>query len=272
MKAAPDDVSTIYDTSCYAQRDSAELYADPAECVLTHPDSDFSVYLVGDSHAAQWVPTVTPIAQEHGWKLTFIGKRSCPIQAANPDEVDVSTYPSCIEWRENLEKELLAQQPDAIISGMYNNSKGLNEFFGVDELQTGSPEEASIAEGLVRAWKPLLKNGTQVVAIVDNPRLQEKGPKCLAENLAAPEACFITFSEGVTDRPQPELLAAEQLPEVDLVDLNDSICRDDKCYASDAATVIYRDKHHLTETFAAQLQGEFARQLKSVPLFAEHMQ
>jgi hypothetical protein len=50
-----------------------------------------------------------------------------------------------------------------------------------------------------------------------------------------------------------EQQAAQGLPGVRFLDMNDQICRGGRCPALDDGVLIYRDDNHLTGTFAGKL-------------------
>src|SRR5690606_10377108 len=74
---AGDDRPKIYegdDEACHIEFEQTEW---PDRCEFGDTDSDKTVVLIGDSHAAQWFPALESIAQENGWKLLTRTKSSC---------------------------------------------------------------------------------------------------------------------------------------------------------------------------------------------------
>lgn len=77
--AAAEDNPSVYDDGCH--RPQAE--SDVVWCEYGVPDGATTVALVGDSHAASWVPTLQVLAEEHGWRLRTATKSSCPLADAD---------------------------------------------------------------------------------------------------------------------------------------------------------------------------------------------
>ena len=71
---APNDTSSLYDTTCH--QFMAATVTDG--CVFGDVDSEFTIGLIGDSHAAQWFAAVNTIATERGWRLARACARWVP--------------------------------------------------------------------------------------------------------------------------------------------------------------------------------------------------
>lgn len=269
IEQARADLPSIYDSDCYASKASAVLTAGFVEdCVRTHPDSEFTVALVGDSHSAQWLPPVESIAEDAGWKLSYFGKRACGFGDFVPTDGAGGPYTACVEWNHALLAYLLEAQPDVVLVSNYPRIRTFED----GALVTGETNERARAEGMRVVWQQLVDNGTEVVAIVDTPYLGFNSPDCLLANLAQFESCSTPYETAVTAQPRPERIAAKLVPGVETVSLEKQFCPDGKtCAAYLNNTVVFRDEHHMTNSFAMSLHDELAEQLKQTRALAQHM-
>ncbi|CAN3127743.1 acyltransferase family protein [Mycobacterium sp. smrl_JER01] len=73
-QAAPDDNPAIYLDGCHLSFEETE----PRFCDYGDLSSSVEVAVVGDSHAAQWLPALQSVALDRAWKLKVSTKSSCP--------------------------------------------------------------------------------------------------------------------------------------------------------------------------------------------------
>src|SRR5690606_25734152 len=92
-------------------------------CVHTNEEADYSIALVGDSHAAQWLPALRQVALRRGWKLTNVTKSACLFGDVLVLDGTGQEYESCREWTRNAVDLLTddATAPDLILT---SNSHG----------------------------------------------------------------------------------------------------------------------------------------------------
>src|SRR5690606_34888742 len=69
------DRSPVYANGCHLGFDSVE----PVGCGFGDKEGEFRVFLVGDSHAVNWLPALDALAKERGWSLTSYTKSSCAL-------------------------------------------------------------------------------------------------------------------------------------------------------------------------------------------------
>jgi hypothetical protein len=207
-----------------------------------------TVALVGDSHAGHFRSTIDELAAENGWHLVTMLKGSCPFSMARR-RTNQTNADSCEVWNREVLDEL-ERRPE--ISTIFTSGSSLNEFVtdgDESNLDAG-------AAGYRAAWSAVPDTVQQIVAIRDVPRPRPDNVDCLqaldpAERIA-PGACGSARRDAVLPDPMEE--AATTTDErVVLVDLNDLICTDDVCLTVVGNSVVYRDGHHLTATFATTL-------------------
>jgi hypothetical protein len=205
-----------------------------------------TVALVGDSHAEQWFPTLELLAKERGWRLVPFTKYSCPF-------VDMPVwspyldreYTECEAWRENVVDRLVELRPDLVIVAS-------DRWFPVVANRDDDPERQGAA--MARLIKRI--PGT-VAIVVDTPRSEFDVPACLAQHRDAIERCTTSRTDAFGSRHRRREVEAARLTGASLVDLSGATCPTDPCPPIIGTTLVYRDHHHLTATFAISLAGDF---------------
>src|SRR5690625_2407508 len=137
-----DDVADVYEDGCHVDQVSTEF--DP--CIYGNPDSDYVVALVGDSRAAQWIPTLQRIAEANNWRLETYTKSACALHgvAVNGNS---GFYESCYGWGQNILEHFTGPDaPDHVIASA--STYAASDSSEVPEgVRTGS-----IADGYAEAW------------------------------------------------------------------------------------------------------------------------
>ncbi len=207
------------------------------------------VAVVGDSHAAQWIPAVQRLATRHGWRLTTLTKSSCPLTTAAIAKWNLPTEDgSCRQWNEAVRDELLRRGPDLVITSNYE----IRVMVDGTRLR-GDAARAAAGTGTAQAWSPLLDAGIPVLAIRDTPAPRFPIAECVAAQPQRLSRCAFDRGRGLDDTGtgQTEALAAE--PRARFVDVNAVVCPGRTCPAVIGDVLVYRDEHHLTATYAATL-------------------
>ncbi|MEY3407469.1 MAG: hypothetical protein RL038_530 [Actinomycetota bacterium] len=230
----------IYFNGCHLEK-SQTTY--PETCVFGDPDSDVTVMLVGDSHAANWFAAVEKATESAGIKLLSRTKSSCGIfnMIARDDKEE---FPDCLNWRENIKQEIAEVKPDLVIVSQLLST--------IDYELKSATERRSYSEFKLRlvhqGLEELADIAPQVLYVHDIPKLSFEPSKCVR-----------TFSpaECVSDRFRNEIDSTawpSELPtNVSEVNFNDQICQPRICSTTNANYILYRDRHHLTANFSASL-------------------
>lgn len=254
IKRASSDFSRLYTDHCHLNFN--ETRSPP--CIYGKADSNRTVVLFGDSHAAQWFDALDKAATETGWRLIARTKSSCPSNDAGMWLAPMKHfYEACDEWRRNVLDELRAIHPELVIlanSSHYNNF--LYERSTKTRIsQTRSPE---VWRGNTLTMIGKLSDiGLPVVIIRDNPRMLDSYRSCLSYS----DACGRTRDSALAgmDLSKEDIIAnvgATQL------DVNDRICSASWCPAMINGSIIYQDNHHLTASFAETFWPDFLNLLK----------
>lgn len=224
------DRADVYRNGCHLGFDSTE----PVACEYGNPGGQTRVVLVGDSHAANWIPALAAVAERRGWRLTSYTKSSCPLSLRMLKRQG-RPYAACLEWSRNVQAELVRERPDLLIlAGMRAASVWPSG---------ASPEP--LEDVLAATWLQLGEVSGTIVAIADTPLWR-----------VDPDACLFRDPDcrrPVTPQPDPFVVAARSLPQVGLLDMNDVVCPANECPAVIGNVIVWRDRHHLTATYSRSL-------------------
>jgi hypothetical protein len=99
-----------------------------------------------------------------------------------------------------------------------------------------------------------------VAVLRDTPWPGKDMTACVARNESNPSECDI--SRKALDSPSYDVGATKGSPTAHGVDLSDVICDPDRCPATRGKYLVYRDRDHLTATFARALAPYLDRQLQ----------
>jgi peptidoglycan/LPS O-acetylase OafA/YrhL len=220
-------------------------------CLYGNKHGDKTLVLFGDSHAMQYFPTVEELVKRHGWRLIVLTKAECP-----PEELEVKSmiedreYSQCDEWRQDaLERiETGDEHTTVIMSGDTEYTP-----YGPEGEELSGDEAAEAMEaGYLRTLKRIQAAGPRTVVIRDNPTSVEDVPSCVSEDLQHLDRC--SFPRHIEWDREYDVRAAEASPETHLVSFIADICPGEICRAVIGNALTYRDKDHLTATFARTLE------------------
>ncbi|MBF6842079.1 SGNH hydrolase domain-containing protein, partial [Acinetobacter baumannii] len=113
LASSSSSVPVIYSNGCHGDFSATVPRTD---CAFGDRDSEHSIVLLGDSHAAQWFPALEEIATTRGYRLVTMTKSSCPAADVEvwSDSLNRS-YTECVAWRENALDTVIEMQPDFVI-------------------------------------------------------------------------------------------------------------------------------------------------------------
>ena len=240
------------------KRDRADVYKDgchvphrgdePNPCEYGHKGGDVEIVLVGDSHAANWIPALKIVVNQKHWQLTTHTKSSCPLLRV-PIERGGKPSASCLMWGTKILDALKASPPDIVIFTLSSD----RPIFGAEKADN----HEAMTSAIVDVWDYLLGLGIRVVAIRDNPRMPFNPPECLS----GAGSCIV---ENFKMRPDPIVDAHKRRPEVALIDLNDAFCSGGRCPLVVGNVYVWRDSHHFTATYAQTLAPTLESRLEAL--------
>ncbi len=238
------DTSSLYGTGChqYLEERAAE------GCVFGDTDGDLTVALWGDSHAAQWFSAVDRIAEQRGWRLIAITQGGCPvIEVLTWNRSGDAVFDHCGPWRDNVIETFENEGVDVVLLGQH---------YGLLDAATRASVGAAVwEEQLPRLLDRLdrLERPMTPILLIDSPDPPEDVPTCLAEHPTEISLCE-PRSPGNTERAVAQVIrtvAAER--GLGAIDPRPWLCVDDRCPVVVGDLLVYRDSHHLSNTFVSWL-------------------
>jgi peptidoglycan/LPS O-acetylase OafA/YrhL len=221
------------------------------KCLYGDPDGRRTLILFGDSHAMQYFPAVVELAEVNRWRLIVMTKAECP-----PEEVEVRSmvedreYSECDEWREKTFQRI--EEGNQSVTVVMSGDTEYTPYGPEGEELSGDDASEAMEAGYLRTLRRIEAAGPHTVVIRDNPSSTEDVPSCVSEDIQHLGRCaFPRHREW--DR-EYDVRAAEASPDTHLVDFIGDICPGEVCRAVIGNALVYRDKDHLTATFARTLE------------------
>ena len=232
-------------------------------CLYGDPNGKHTLILFGDSHALQYAPALEELAETNDWRLIVLTKAEC-----TPGEVRIRSmvarreYSQCDAWREKeLQRiEMGARSTVVVISGdtVYTP-------YGKDGEELGGAAGAAEMEaGYVATLTRIHRAGLRTVVIRDTPVSTSNVPSCVSEKLQHLQSC--AFPRVRDKTTEFDARAARAAPDTHLIDITPEICPDNLCRAVIGNALVYRDKSHLTATYARTLAPSIERGLRKAGL------
>ena len=231
----------VYEDDCHVNNGETTS----PECRYGTIGSQRKIVLFGDSHAAQWMPTLEKLGREKGFELISLTKSACPGPAVT--KVDTGEYKNadCFAWRNYAFKRIKEINPDAVLVA------GMQHF----DIPAGYADRTSWwQEGLRKTYASLRGSSPHIISIADTPHPNRDIPSCIAAGKF--DRC------NGTERSTPIFTSGYQQ-----IDPTSWLCSR-KCPGIIASTVVYRDSSHLTVAMARKLSPEFAKALTRLGVFA----
>lgn len=226
----------------------------PVVCEFGDLTANRVIVIVGDSHAWQWVPVLDLVGRDLGWRVESLVRPSCPLAPTGVDIPGIGDDGDCALWRENALRLLESERPDVVLTTGLTPS-------GYEAIDFHVADVATFADGYLGVWSRLTNAGITVGAIRDTPYFPVDVPGCVAEHLRNPDFCDSSRAEVLDPSDDPLVTAAERA-RVPLIDLSDAICRAATCPVIIGNVLVYRDRHHLTATYARTLEAALIGRLE----------
>lgn len=243
LRRASDDQPRIYADGCHLGFDATE----PRDCVYGDPAAP-RIALFGDSHASQWFPALWGYAEANGMSLEVHSKSSCPSIDADLMRNAVP-YVACAQWREAVMNRLSATPPAMVVLANY------------EKVSYANPSGDPVSDWAAALDRTLGRIDAPTVLMADTPDLGSTPSVCLSAHIDAALSCGRDRSTAVakTYRDAERASAAED--GAAYVDLTGFLCTVDMCGPIIGGTLAYRDAHHLTATFSAELAEPLTEKL-----------
>lgn len=225
------DLPDTYEKGCHATLEQTEAVV----CEHGPDNAEHSIAVVGASRSAHWYPALREVADANGWKLYNITKSSCQFSTDTPLTTDGQVYSECLEWRENLMRELTELRPDVVLTSSTRATP--------DQGEQTFP-------GFVERWRQLDELGIDVIGVRDLPRVEAEGAECLSRRTAEECTSPVSYSHAPTD-PALELTGVPD--NVTFIDMTPYVCPEGECPPVIGNVLVYYDDAHLTATYSRTL-------------------
>ncbi|GAA1350999.1 acyltransferase family protein [Falsarthrobacter nasiphocae] len=200
------------------------------------------VLIVGDSHAEQIMPVVVPYFTDRGYRVTDTILGGCRVAPSTGKDTE-----DCRVYNEEVRKYIRQVKPAYVVT------------IGTEAV-ADSPNEI-VSDALVEVLREIAAEGTQVIAIRDNPRFSVPPVRCIQDNPDDPSACTAPRAKHIA--ADSALSRLKDVPGVTTIDLTDAICTPTECPAVVGNVIVYLDSHHLTKTYASSMAPAFTRAMEA---------
>jgi SGNH domain-containing protein len=250
IAAAKYDRPRVYRDGCHVAAPTTR----PISCIYGVRTGRKVVVIVGDSIMAQWWAALDGAARRGSWRIVWMTKSGCPAA-----DVTVRSgsgrYAACDTWRRNvLAKVRGLARVDLLVMGGSSQSTVLrrsswaaivNPMAKAAEWQAGYERTVRAVAGQVR----------RVVILRDTPTFLVDVPRCLATHGGSTIACSRLRASALSAPYwQAERAVDAQFAWVHATDMAGQLCQPTRCWPVTSSRILrYRDRHHLTNTYAAVL-------------------
>ena len=213
-------------------------------CVFGQANAETTVLVIGDSHAAHWMPAFDVIGRNNDLRVVALQIGNCPVLA--PASVGGDT-PPCEKLRVELGTALDVLEPALVISST-------SEVY----VERDSADLVAWQEGHGRFASELADAGIGFLVFHDIGRWETDPLECLLADRS--DSCGLD-RRGVERHRQPvalaERLALEQAGHGATFDPLTILCGESECLpVSAGGDIVMQDSHHITRSFAAILAPE----------------
>lgn len=251
--AAKTDKPVLYKDDCFASQ-VTDFKERP---VCSYGKGRIKVALVGNSHAGQWYPAINRIAKEHGWQVdTYVANR-CAIMGEGQRFDDEASVQGCEDLGDWVTGQIKKKDYDLVIS-----SNRQSEPLAGHTMESSEAPATKAYEKILSQWSD---TGAEVAVIRDTAwpgATLENAPDCVAENSDDLDECNGKAEDWIPMDPQADAAKALKDPNIGEVDMNDQLCKDEKCYTVIGGILAYWDHSHLSATYAASLSGTLDSRLQ----------
>jgi len=234
------------------------------KCLYGDPEGKKTLILFGDSHAMQYFSPLERLANENHWRLIALTKAECtPGEVRILSMIEEREYSQCDAWREKTMERIEESGSRAMV--VMSGDTAYTPYSEDGETLSGREASEALEEGYLKTLERIHRAGLQTIVIRDTPASSSDVPSCVSEDLQNLDKCAF---ERVHDwNLEFDVRAAQRSPYAHLIDITDEICPGDLCRAVIGNALVYRDKTHLTATFARTLSPWIGEGIKETELF-----
>ncbi|MFI7585657.1 acyltransferase family protein [Spongisporangium articulatum] len=215
-----------------------------------------TVAVVGDSHSMAWLGALEPAAHRRSWRLVVIQKGSCPLIEA-VRRMPAGQAASCRAWNVALHGWFRVNPQ---VHEVFVSASSMNQFVPAP----GRTWQQTAVSGYLAAWRSLPDSVQRIVVLRDVPRPRPDVVTCAeravrnrqnVNTCGRPEAQAVLGDPEVTAAAEAATRTKESVVgrDVAVINLNRLFCTNGYCSPAVGGVFVYRDGHHMTNTFAGTL-------------------
>jgi hypothetical protein len=254
-KRAP---NPAYSKACNVTR------ADTTSSVCVHGDQSGSkkAVVLGDSHAAMWIPALDLAGKQTDWQVIQLTKPACPA----PDFPIYSgtlkrEYNECDAYREFALERIEMIKPDlVIISSAFKDIQR-----SVDGKATKDGVDTAWAEGLTAVIQRLQPVSGRIVVLGDMAYPEEPGIDCMTAHADDVSACNTPVNEAVYAAHNAMEEQVTTRNGAEYVSVLPWLCTETVCPALVNNLPTHRDAYHIGENYVLWLSEVVARSVGMLP-------
>ncbi|WP_185974215.1 acyltransferase family protein [Curtobacterium sp. KBS0715] len=216
--------------------------------------------VIGDSHSNALLGAYERIADDNGWRIDLAGTGGCYLTTARQSSVSTDSMRKCDDWKHQAIDFVRAHRDaDALVVTHSATQRPV-------DLPAGAARDAATRDGLVDAWEQAAGDDLPVIAIRDNPVPRPDVVECVSRmsgptnsSCDQPRSEAFRQTDSTDDAVRAFRAAGGHAAEVDLTD---HYCTATTCPAVIGGVLVYRDKSHVTATWASSLAPYLERGLQ----------
>ena len=255
---AAGDGPVLYEDGCHV---AWQTTAPKQGCFFGDTASSTLIAVTGDSHAAAWFGALDEAGKANGWKIVMVTKQGCPaanvtVYSAQDPKVTNRVYDACDQWRPNALAYIDSLHPALVVFPMLSR-----------RTVVGRPGPAGLKawhDGLGASIDNVRFAGAKALVLGDVPKMNgQKMPECLSAHSANIGACGVARAAGVKQERLMTIASAANEHGASFVDVSNWFCTESTCPPVIDGIVVYRDEHHLTDTFSRHRAPQIADAIKA---------
>ncbi|RCK58648.1 acyltransferase [Microbacterium sorbitolivorans] len=244
--------SDLVGGECYAGADER----DADVCAFGDTSAEETIAIIGDSHAAMWIPALDIIGKDHGFKVVPFIKLACAAYPVVQDS-DGRDQSECDDFRDFTNEQVAELDPDVVILG----ARGMLHMRDDVDGKTIDEQWASAVTEEVTQMSTIAET---VVALGDVPARPDAKPNdCVDAPDASQDECLVTGESVERDSNDITQASAEAAGGF-FFDTTDFVCADAGCPLFAGDTAIYADDSHLNRIWVEQVAPALGRELQDV--------
>jgi len=203
-----------------------------------------TIYVIGDSHAAQWIPGLELGGPSKSLRFRFVTKSGCPFVLLNLNS-------DCDLWISNVLRDIDKNRPNLVIISNLTNGKYLNFY-----------DEDSYASFWMLRFGPLLQKTSKLANIL----IIEDTPYSSFDT----SECLVTRSQGDCNFRFNQTQLTKKIRSYAIENnfyyksFNERLCLKSVCKSGDSKINYYRDENHISVSLSTRFGPSLQRYLKGL--------